>query len=900
LARLKCNIADWRLAPEEKYAKYVPIAEVGYYGSASFFGKPMSQITAAVSPSALLTLTRGRDGHSILVHSDEVSFDPPSGLFQKAELSKVINQSAKDYGRYDLWKLHTESVATEFHTISISPMTNCSLPCILEDCIKKKIAILPFVMKLFSFPTVVASDASTNDSFEKRQKEFVVTPILTVTLEMDCFVISMITGSHLSVLNNLTGIEFAYQRPKTLAIGVNHLPGQALINVVALSFAVSDPINQAGAFLAAVLSSRVVILDTDDFAGFWRGLLLLSDVLATKFGLSLPTSEVEVLVLGTEQPIPSDIPASSIVSKLLQLCKFRFGDSPNCLKVSDNLPKTSAVLPRLRDSAALFGASADTDDVFRLSQTTKQRDLSEWLLRLAADQGNAAAEYSLATALKSDEWLRRAADHGYPEAQWQLYLQDPSLVNYLDQAAASGHIEAVIKKVADPSPILAKLGRHDRLFELLDTLSGQIALDEAKFWLPKDPTKALLLYRAAKTDDFPLYRSILLAYNSQFSPVEDTSELGLRTALDSGNKLAAAPLATLVDDPVEKKRILSLGLPTQSAFFGLAALETEGDLIYEYARDGLLAGSCECSEVQHDYVEKCFSGEIAVSDPAKVRLEVARLLTDGEPNGFVKNPDVVLSKPQESDDPEYCLIWAGMTDDVGVCLQAVNRATGVIRGGLEFLLARLVPGREKEYIMAAAEDGFPEAQSQYALSVVQAHDPDDAQKSLALRCFEERSRDEAEVACRYCWGLFLAGGAWGVGKDLRRAWELWRGIGLAELRSIGIDAEFFRPALPSFCEFLVETAESDTDHVHALQHLAQVIGEENSDEELKMLLLKRVYLDVRVNMVIASPKDLDALLDYYEKSDPELCMTIAEKWFKGEGGTQTALGRRLEAFMNIL
>jgi hypothetical protein len=105
----------------------------------------------------------------------------------------------------------------------------------------------------------------------------------------------------LSVLNNFTGIEFPYQRPKTLAIGVNHLPGQALINMVALSFAVSGPIEQASAFLEAILSSSAFILDTDDFAGFWRGILLLSDALVTKFGLSLPMSEVTILVLGPEQ-----------------------------------------------------------------------------------------------------------------------------------------------------------------------------------------------------------------------------------------------------------------------------------------------------------------------------------------------------------------------------------------------------------------------------------------------------------------------------------------------------------------------------------------------------------------------------------------------------------------------
>jgi hypothetical protein len=52
-------------------------------------------------------------------------------------------------------------------------------------------------------------------------------------------------------------------------------------------------------------------------------------------------------------------------------------------------------------------------------------------------------------------------------------------------------------------------------------------------------------------------------------------------------------------------------------------------------------------------------------------------------------------------------------------------------------------------------------------------------------------------------------------------------------------------------------------------------------------------------MVVTSPDDLDALLDYYERSDPKLCKTIAEKWFRGEGNKQSALGRKLDEFLNI-
>jgi hypothetical protein len=231
-------------------------------------------------------------------------------------------------------------------------------------------------------------------------------------------------------------------------------------------------------------------------------------------------------------------------------------------------------------------------------------------------------------------------------------------------------------------------------------------------------------------------------------------------------------------------------------------------------------------------------------------------------------------------------------------LRAVESATGVVRGGLEFLLSKFDPLRSKEYQMAAASNGFPASQSQYAFSVLQAYDPDDTERSLALRCLEERSRDKSEVACRYYWGLFLASGVWGVPRDLERAWQVWRGIRLNDVLPLWMEADFFKLALPPFCEFLAETAESDTDHLTALQYLARFIGDENSDEELRMLLLKKVYLDVRVNMVVTSPDDLEAFLDYYETSDRELCTTIAEKWFAGGSEKETSLVRRLRSFLD--
>jgi hypothetical protein len=64
--------------------------------------------------------------------------------------------------------------------------------------------------------------------------------------------------------------------------------------------------------------------------------------------------------------------------------------------------------------------------------------------------------------------------------------------------------------------------------------------------------------------------------------------------LASGNRPAAI-LAQLMEEAAEKKRILEPGLPTRSAFFGLARHllgyeDGKADPVYKYFPDGIPAG----------------------------------------------------------------------------------------------------------------------------------------------------------------------------------------------------------------------------------------------------------------------------------------------------------------------
>jgi hypothetical protein len=75
--------------------------------------------------------------------------------------------------------------------------------------------------------------------------------------------------------------------------------------------------------------------------------------------------------------------------------------------------------------------------------------------------------------------------------------------------------------------------------------------------------------------------------------LDDKDEQALRQALDHGNLLAAAPLATFPDSDDAELAVLQRGLPASTALFGLMRFyrrrETDKDLVYQYARDGILA-----------------------------------------------------------------------------------------------------------------------------------------------------------------------------------------------------------------------------------------------------------------------------------------------------------------------
>jgi hypothetical protein len=237
------------------------------------------------------------------------------------------------------------------------------------------------------------------------------------------------------------------------------------------------------------------------------------------------------------------------------------------VNASTNAHPTLEVVPLLRRAASIFGAHFDRPgglvlaaDVFDLAEQLRARrqlSAAEWLCRLAADRADRDAQYALATLYDVDDaekYLQLAAVGGHASAQWDLFCTDPSRGDCLEGAAAAGVQAAVLRLAAErhpPSvvPWLLRLQARgvaeatDRLFDVLDHLSPQNAIAQARLWLPRDPAQALACYRVGARGlghDFGLYRAILLACNRGYPEPAGASAKSLRAELARGGTARGA------------------------------------------------------------------------------------------------------------------------------------------------------------------------------------------------------------------------------------------------------------------------------------------------------------------------------------------------------------------------
>jgi TPR repeat protein len=785
----------------------------------------------------------------------------------------------------------------------------------IDNRIEPMLKISPLTMlliRLFSSPVPLVSGPLAGafrdvvSLVTSRETEFRAPLLLEAASAMPCFVISVIGQGKASLLSALSGLEFMDAKQKPLTIGVNYMPRQtsdsrvvSLINVVALLYAAGDPFSQAIAFISAVSASSTVIVDVADLPGFWRWVTFCCDVICHRLSVAFQSNPINVVFLGDELRLDiADVPRTSTLHALAQACSFHFVSREDpitamaeCLNAKSNTRQTSDMVPLLRKATAVYGAHFDrrgglvrAEDLFHLSDSFRMCSdvaMAQWLCKLSADLGHCDAQFALATQYEfaKERYLQLAADNGHPMAQWELFLADPSRVNYLNTLASAGHPEAVFKIATTDTgaqSVIPWLLRFQirgverashRLFDIIDYLSPRVAFDQARYWVSRDSSNSFVCYRAAQRHVghiFPLYRSILLACNRDYSEPADHAEDSLRSELGRGNKSAAVHLAKLISDGEEKVRVLEQGVPAVSALFALMEIYSEdatanADRIYEFARDTILATPypTDKSQKAQDQLIRLLQQE-DLSDIIQKRAEVAELMLDESNNSFNHDPRVVASFLDGycRDTAEILVIRAKMATTQG-------ERDSLLREAGHKADPRNIPLRAEIECLSRLRGpyhGLAMERRRFVFDKLGSREIPTSSMVIFEYCIREVVSDDSDIWQQFLRSLVLAIGAFGITKDRETADEIWRVIdvhGLEGFPMLGDPA--LRQAQADFLRFKVESAQNDEDEAIALCLLADNV---QSDRDMAVLLLKRVFLlpPARFNAVKKLPKYLPLFL----------------------------------------
>jgi hypothetical protein len=822
--------------------------------------------------------------------------------FAGIEIGQFFVKMATNFGGYDIWSMATGFPLPVYGTC----YTNCSEQSFNEELLKsgityaivnsnlpleEKIAASAIIVKLLTVPTPLSSGQSRQvvqlsmaEVLPRFAMSFSPPPLLVIAPSMSSFVVTVISECNLRIIRGLTGIEFGDVRENSVVVGANFLP--TLTIVVGLLITAAVPLDQAIAFIAAISVSSTVIVSTNDFTSFWNCIVICCDHICDTFSFTF-AGAVNVLVLGPEAPLDVfDAPESSAIHRLKQVCRFHFSSDetsydPQILIPAVNSRPTPATIVGLRKVSSFLQARwSDPREfitahmLFEDAEKARSTDIAKslWLCKIAESSNDIDAQYALGTryGLSQGDSLRHlllAAERGNPDAQWRVFEIDPTRIDLLDQAVEAGHPNAIIAKslqipefsAALPFLLHAQsLGSEvasTRIFEHIHNIPPVIALQQARHWLSTDPERAFLFYRSARANDFRLYRSILVACNNRWQMPEVTTESELRSLLSSGNKLAAAKLAALVDE-TEKRNILESGLPAYTAYAELAQLpevSEDPDLLYEYCRDGILASPTVTSE--SNSLQDCLLAILEESSPAK-RVEIATLILDHHDTPFTHDPAAPLTFlcPADGDPPDLLRIAArvyGLLGDRSAALHLLQQAHSAasdnfLRGAIEFDLLAVTPSSEHlELLEQSAAHGFPKAHAMRAVNVLlETHLTDEDIFNVAQSL---RFASTTELSARFPYSLLLAVGAWGLPRDLTQARALWRDI---NIRDINLEIIKHGPLGRGIMRFALDrmlNSSSDEEFVRAIYiflrgHCAAEIPK---DLDLRMVMLKELYMTPR-------------------------------------------------------
>jgi tetratricopeptide (TPR) repeat protein len=749
--------------------------------------------------------------------------------FRMEEIPKLFEFSLKKFGLSQIWEVNTKTSQQDSWQFLVDVLDSRFLPkgvgfapkCDIDRS-DKLANVLPLVLNLCSIPVpaVLLSlcDTGTSDHggvFDRHEVDFAANFALESTIDCPCLSISVVSSDGAELLSQLTGIAFMNWPVNSLSVGSTRIPVNGLSNVIGSLYTVSDITFETVAFIAACLSSDVVVVHHSNFAQLWRLALIYSEAISLQLGLSF-VHDVEVVVIGS-QSVEFALPG-----KLREVCHLSFVDcvDANLLKIPES-QKTWETLLLLRKSAALFAAQVsrnfvDSQLLFELATRLK----SESLLRLAIEEGNVDAK----------NWIS-------PDRMFE-------------EACETQSIELWLKLGDDRS--------MSELLRCLDRLEANQLRCLVLFWLSKSPLDSLKCYRALvrlEGHDFALYRLVLISCQKCVEQVTDE-------VIDK---------AVVENNP----ELIESHLPATSAFFalGFSFYQDDPDRVYELLRDGIL--SCGSLTAQSDLAQQQLYAMLLGRELTDINAkcyEFAILTTQPADNAFAKGAEaatIVMEMVDDADHPEYDIL----TGDLFIECGDFERAEEFYEKALS---KRPDDGKAKRALRFARSSETLMRESIWvihspAIKILKNW----AKEPEALRNQARRSLQSAEGEDRVA--RFLLGVIAAQESEFGTALEKWQSIHCAPIEIKGFGE--FEYLWFHFTRAAVAYIDRDrfTNIGRAALMLLNTKCA-CRDPQLTVVLLKQFYLNPSFDAIKTCPDGLPFLIRKLAKTDRQLALGIVASY----------------------